>query len=218
MIVFDNPTVLFGTTCLACAAIHIISEWHNWRPMRSVSKIAASTSFLVLAVINGATDSAYGRLVLIALILSWVGDILLLSLRSVSLLCGIAAFFFAHVLFTAAFASLPLNVTWLIIGTVILVVSGLWFLRWMRGHLESLYKVAVPVYLIAITLMTAFAIAAGAASGSAVLAIGAILFVASDVSVARDRFIAKSIVNKIWGLPLYYAAQNLFAVSVPLFR
>lgn len=216
--VYDNLTILFGTLCLASVAIHVISEWRKWQAARSLSKLLASTSFVVLAVINGAAVSVYGRFILVALIFSWVGDMLLLSLRSSFLLGGIAAFFFAHALFAAAFASQPLDMTWLVMAFIVLAAPELLFLRWMWRYLKSFYKVAVPLYLTAITLMTALAIAASSASGSALLAIAAIIFAASDVSVARDRFIAKDIVNKVWGLPLYYAAQIMFAISVLVFR
>ena len=40
----------------------------------------------------------------------------------------------------------------------------------------------------------------------------AVAFYLSDVSVARDRFVAPGFGNRIWGLPLYYAAQLLFAL------
>jgi uncharacterized membrane protein YhhN len=212
--VFNNLSVLFGTVCLLSLAVHVVSEWRKWRVTRSVSKIIASASFVVLAVVNGAADTGYGRFILLALVFSAVGDALLLSLRSIFLLAGIAAFFFAHVLFTVAFVSQPLDTTWLIAALIFLAAAGLLFLSWMWRYLKSFYKIAVPVYLAAITLMTALAVAASSASGSPLLAIAAITFAASDVSVARDRFIAKDIVNKVWGLPLYYAAQILFAISV----
>lgn len=216
--VYDNLTILLGTLCLASVTVHVISEWRKWQTARSISKLLASTSFVVLAVINGAADSSYSRLILLALVFSLVGDVLLLSLRSAFLLSGIIAFFFAHVLFAAAFGSQRLDTMWLIAALTVLVAAGLLVLRWMWRYLKSFYKVAVPVYLAAITLMTALAIAASSASGPPLLAIAAISFAASDVSVARDRFIAKSIVNKVWGLPLYYAAQILFAISVLLFK
>ena len=41
----------------------------------------------------------------------------------------------------------------------------------------------------------------------------AVAFYVSDVSVARDRFVAPGFGNRIWGLPLYYGAQLLFALS-----
>lgn len=40
------------------------------------------------------------------------------------------------------------------------------------------------------------------------------MFWCSDLAVARDRFIAPGFVNRLWGLPLYYAAQVAFAWSV----
>jgi len=39
-------------------------------------------------------------------------------------------------------------------------------------------------------------------------------FAASDISVARDRFVAPAFINRAWGLPLYYVAQISFALSV----
>ena len=38
-------------------------------------------------------------------------------------------------------------------------------------------------------------------------------FFVSDLAVAREQFVSEGFVNKTWGLPLYYAAQLLFAVS-----
>jgi uncharacterized membrane protein YhhN len=43
---------------------------------------------------------------------------------------------------------------------------------------------------------------------------GAIAFYASDLAVARDKFVAKEAVNRAIGLPLYYGAQLLIAWSV----
>lgn len=42
---------------------------------------------------------------------------------------------------------------------------------------------------------------------------GALAFTASDVSVARDRFVQHGFVNRAWGLPFYYAAQLLIAAT-----
>ncbi len=43
---------------------------------------------------------------------------------------------------------------------------------------------------------------------------GAVSFYVSDLSVARDRFLAPGFSNRIWGLPLYYGGQPLLAWSV----
>ena len=46
------------------------------------------------------------------------------------------------------------------------------------------------------------------------LLLGAVLFLLSDLSVARDRFVAPGFVNRLWGLPFYYGGQVLLAASV----
>jgi len=44
--------------------------------------------------------------------------------------------------------------------------------------------------------------------------VGATLFWVSDVGVARDRFVARSPLNRYLYLPLYYGAQLLLGTSV----
>jgi uncharacterized membrane protein YhhN len=44
--------------------------------------------------------------------------------------------------------------------------------------------------------------------------LGAVLFAASDLFVARDRFVRPGLANRALGLPLYYAAQVLLALAV----
>jgi len=61
-------------------------------------------------------------------------------------------------------------------------------------------------------LVTAFGAADGVDRWA--IALGAAMFALSDVSVARDRFVAKAFVNRAWGLPLYFAAQLILASTV----
>jgi hypothetical protein len=62
--------------------------------------------------------------------------------------------------------------------------------------------------------MVVCAIGAAAAGAPLAAAVGAVLFAASDVSVARDRFVGAGFSNRLWGLPLYVGAQLLLAASV----
>jgi hypothetical protein len=66
--------------------------------------------------------------------------------------------------------------------------------------------------MIVIGVMVACAVGASAATRDAWPAIGAIAFAASDLSVARDRFVKPSFVNVLWGLPVYYGAQIIIAI------
>jgi len=46
------------------------------------------------------------------------------------------------------------------------------------------------------------------------IGLAAILFYFSDILVARQVFVRRSLLNPAVGLPLYYAAQYLFASTV----
>jgi uncharacterized membrane protein YhhN len=71
----------------------------------------------------------------------------------------------------------------------------------------------VLAYITVITAMVALAAGSVWLRASWTLAAGAVGFYLSDLSVARDRFVAPAFVNRAWGLPLYYAAQLLLGAS-----
>lgn len=202
------------SVCLiACAAL-VLSEYRGWRIGKAILKIVASTAFLALALQLNATASAYGQLILMALGLSWVGDVFLLSQKSHLFLLGLASFLLAHLIFAVAFATLPTNVTALVLGLVLMSSPGIAVLAWLWRHLKSFYRLAVTAYVTAIVAMCALAISASVTSGMWTLAVGAVIFAISDVAVARNRFVAPGPSNKLWGLPLYYGAQIILALSV----
>jgi uncharacterized membrane protein YhhN len=90
---------------------------------------------------------------------------------------------------------------------------GLGVLRWLWPSLGPKLRPAVVAYVAAISLMVTLA-AGAAASAGPVIVTGAAAFAVSDVFVARQRFVRRSLANKLWGLPLYYAAQFLLASTV----
>jgi len=66
-------------------------------------------------------------------------------------------------------------------------------------------------------LLVAAWLATPASPRGILLAAGGVLFFASDLAVARERFVARAFSNRVWGLPCYYAAQLLltFALIAP---
>ncbi|MEK7266371.1 MAG: lysoplasmalogenase family protein, partial [Pseudomonadota bacterium] len=89
-------------------------------------------------------------------------------------------------------------------------------LIWLRKGLGAM-RLPVALYSLVISVMVAGGVAHWSAAqnaDSAALAIAAAGFALSDVSVARDQFGGAGFANKAWGLPLYFAAQCLFAISV----
>ena len=211
-------TIILVAVCLIGSVVSVFGQWRRSHLTRATAKVVASTAFILTAVVNGAGTTFYGRAILAALIFSWVGDVLLLSARSVFLTAGIAAFLLAHIGFAAAFAFQNINLAAMGVALVLMMAFGALMLRWLWPHLVGFYKVAVPIYIAAIVLMTSLAAAVSGASGSYIAIIAAVAFTVSDISVARDRFVERSIVNSIWGLPLYFAAQILFAFSVLYYK
>lgn len=181
---------------------------------RGVAKGAASTAFIAAAVAAGAPDSAYGRWVLAALALGWVGDVALVSARRVWFLVGLAAFLLSHLAYIGAFAAVRPNVPPALIAAAALAGPALLVVRWLWPHLPHEMRPPVLAYVAVITAMVAAAAGAAAGDGPWPILPAAGAFYLSDLAVARDRFVAPGFVNRIWGLPFYYAAQVVFALSV----
>jgi uncharacterized membrane protein YhhN len=199
--------------CLLAVSGLVLAERRNHSALRRLSKLAASTAFVLVAMSLHAAASTYGQLVLLALVLSWIGDAFLLSRRSVPFLSGLGSFLLAHVAFTVAFATGALSTSAFVAGLIFASAIGVITLHWLWGQLDAPYKVAVTTYVVAIVAMCTMAIAHSATSQSWLAAVGAVAFAASDISVARDRFVASAFLNKAWGLPVYYSAQLLLAWS-----
>jgi uncharacterized membrane protein YhhN len=205
----NQTTILLSVLCLGFAAANVLADWKSsWR-LALITKIAASTSFLLLGAL-GLGTSGYGKFVVAALAFSWIGDVLLVSRTRSALIAGIGAFLLAHLAYTAAFSTIPLNVWGFAAGFIAWTSVAVLLILWLWPHLDEQYRIAVAVYSVAIVMMVSFA----AATLSLLIAVAACMFAFSDISVARDRFVDHSVSNKIWGIPLYYLAQVLFAVSV----
>ena len=99
-------------------------------------------------------------------------------------------------------------------AALVMVVFGWFVLRWLKPGLDNRMRIPVLLYVIAISAMMAMAAATWSAHGGLVLLLGALLFVISDLAVARNRFIVPGFINRAWGLPTYFAAQLLLAASV----
>lgn len=210
-----NPNVLPGIALTVVAlAVLLYGEGRNIRPLTWIAKLLASTGFLVVAFAAGALTSRYGTIVVAALILSFIGDALLIPQSRGAFRVGLLAFLFAHVAFAAAFVVRDVVAGPTIVALAILAAVGVVVYRWLLPHLSQAMRIAVPAYIVSIVVMAALAIGTALHFSGLIIAVGAIAFAVSDLAVARDRFVARSFMNRLWGLPLYYAAQILLALSV----
>jgi uncharacterized membrane protein YhhN len=191
--------------------------WAEYRGSRQglwLAKPVASLAFIWAGVAAGALDSTYGQWILLGLVLCLLGDVLLIPHdRPAVFRAGVFAFLGGHVAYSAAFLTQPLDGFGLAGGAILLAVVVGGVLRWLASSLPADMAWPVRIYMIVIGVMSALACGVTAAGGPWAVAVGALAFTASDVSVARDRFVRHEFLNRAWGLPLYYGAQLLLAAT-----
>lgn len=175
-------------------------------------KMLASTGFIAVALSVGALSSSYGRIVLVALALSWIGDLLLTFSSRQAFLGGLVAFLLGHVAYSIAFGTIGVNPVVGAISAVVIAIIAVFVWRWLAPHVGEM---AAPVvaYVVVISVMVVLAFGAFGNGAPWLIPVGATLFFVSDLFVARNQFVAPGIVNRVWGLPLYFLAQVLLALS-----
>lgn len=207
-----RPWILLTVVALA---VLLACERRGLRPGVWVAKPLASAGFLAAALAAGALGSGYGRMVLAALILSWLGDVFLLARGSrPAFVAGLGSFLAAHLAYATAFLVRGVHPTPLALGAVALLPAAGIAWRWLAPHVPGGLRLPVVAYVLVITAMAALALGTLAAPWRPGVPLGALLFYVSDLAVARERFVAPSFWNRAWGLPCYYAAQLVLASTV----
>lgn len=198
----------FGAAVLLVAiavAGHLLADARGWRVARAGGKALASAGFLAAAALRAGPGRG-AALLLAGLALSAVGDVCLLGTAPAAFLAGLAAFLLAHLAFAAAFA--PAAHPSLLVA-IALAALAIVVIRWLWPHLGTL-RIPVVAYAAAISAMALL----GLGTPRLAVQLGAALFYVSDLTVARDRLVAPGLANRVVGLPLYYAAQLLFAFTI----
>jgi len=177
-----------------------------------------SCLFVAAAVVQAPFPSAFSRIVIAGLIFCLAGDVFLALPQKRMFLLGLISFLVGHILYCLAFyLKAGVNtLTWIVSGLALLVSIGVY--RWLRPHLGAMHG-PVVAYMMVITVMvsTASSVLGNpllSEEGRIMLFAGAAAFYVSDVFVARDRFVTKGFINRLLGLPLYYAGQFLIAFSL----
>jgi uncharacterized membrane protein YhhN len=205
-------TTVFVLLTLAATALLVWTEIAASPALRWV-KMAASTGFIAIAVASGAGSSTFGRFVLAALVLSWVGDLLLTYEDRNAFTAGLVSFLLGHVAFSIAFVVLGIGWPLAAGAAVVIAVIAAFVWRWLSPHVGDMVG-PVAAYVGVISIMNVLAFGAFGGGATVLIPVGAVLFFVSDMFVARNQFVAPGLVNRVWGLPLYYGAQILLALSV----
>ncbi len=191
----------------------LLFQWRGLPAASGASKVVASTGFLLAAVAVDAMATPYGRVVLVALALSFVGDVCLISRDKRWFLAGLVAFLLGHVAYAWAFVLRGVDPTVVAIALAALGLVAALVGRWLLAHVRGALRTPVVLYIAVITAMVALATATFAVAPDLRLLVAAFAFYLSDLAVARERFVHATLLNRLWGLPLYYGAQLLFALT-----
>lgn len=203
---------MYAGLMTAAVAALLAADYRGSRPGIWLAKPLASSVFVAAALSHGALSSRYGTWVLAALVLSWLGDVLLIPDDPRVFRAGIGAFALAHVAYAAAFAARAFEPARAALAAVPVAVAVIAAARWLRPHVPADMAIPVNAYIAILSAMVVAA--AGASRADPWILAGALLFYASDLTVARERFVTRSPWNSLVGLPLYYASQLVLAGTV----
>jgi uncharacterized membrane protein YhhN len=209
--------VLLSLLTVGFVAALLVAESRERPRQALIVKSCASLCFVLLGVVGlGAPPSRFDTWVLAGLVCAALGDVLLALPGNAAFQAGIGAFGVGHALYIVA-AYVALDGAAPPAWSALLLVPSLSAYGWLYPHLGPM-RGAVGVYVALITAMVAYALALvlHAPTFGIWFLIGAALFYASDLSVARDRFVQNQLINRLWGLPAYYAGQLLIAYSIAL--
>ena len=208
--------LIFIAVTLLLGLLWAESTGNNWLSLGF--KTPLSVLFVITALIQPRVLPGYFKLVLIGLIFGLVGDVCLGLPGLTAFRVGLVAFLTGHILYIWAFTILSRRMDWINpVNILIIAISGGLYL-WLMPHLGQML-VPVTFYIVVISVMVAGGWAAFRnlkvrRLGAWFILAGAVLFYASDIFVAHDRFVMEHFYNRLIGLPLYYTAQFLPAFSI----
>ena len=190
----------------------LAAEYRQDNRGQRLFKPLAALGFILLALSFGALETLYGQLILTGLVFCAFGDVCLLSRKSQSLfIIGMAAFALGHIFYCLALRQMDgLSINHGIIWPVIIVVCA--FFLYLRPKLDLMMQPMVGLYALIIGIMVIYALG----SGRLIPALAGVMFAASDMAVARDRFVKAEPINALAITPLYFGAQALFALSTQI--
>lgn len=205
--------ILAIVTVLAGLASALLTD--QSRGWSRAFKILASTSMILIVATGSPTLDGYALLVTFGLLASWIGDLALSFTGRRAFLAGLIAFAGAHALYTAGFfARSSMDILSIAVAGIVMAMTAVAILAWLSPHLPEAMKTPVTVYLGLISVMVVAAFGTSGTLADPRIPTAAVLFVMSDVLLARQQFVVQDPWNRIVGLPTYYCAQVLFAFTI----
>lgn len=224
-----TPLIIIAVIGMILQGIFITVEHKEKYVLADILKGLAAFMFVLIGCIcyMTKTNDAFGLKIFIGLIFGMLGDIFL-NLRFVlkengqkAFLVGILMFLIGHILYLAALIPLSNSVVIdIVIGAILAGLLLTYIFKTME--VKKAFKIFGVFYLGAVIIMTVMAIHIAFATGNThdiVYAIGAVLFMSSDIVLIFNTFSGTTRFSlRITNLSLYYIGQVLIAGSLFLLR
>ncbi len=208
-----TPIEASAVTLVALAAL-LFAESRDSRVGRWLAKPLASLGFIATGLLAASQWGRFEMVMMAALVLCALGDVLLIPKSMAWFQAGLFAFLAGHLAFATAMVIRGVDWRFVAAGGAASATVAVLVGWWLLPKVEAKMRGPVLAYMCVISAMVALAAGTFARGGNALLLVAAIAFFFSDVSVARDTFVARGFVNRAWGLPLYYGAQIAFALAL----
>ncbi len=176
----------------------------------------------LIAAVAGFSVFPTRRLLLLALVFSWFGDVTLMFAPHSQwyFICGLLLFLIAHLMYIALFAKIKrsgsgtfyaLYAGW--VAVAVYLCAMLYVLFPKLGALQ----IPVVVYAVVISTMLAMALLGlfrWPSPSNRYIFAGAVCFVLSDSLLAFDKFHTPLPMASVWIMSTYLAAQGLLSVGI----
>ena len=195
------------------AALDWLAVYRHWARLERVAKPLVMVALAALALTMGAADHTAGRLVLMALFFSLVGDVFLLREATVDFFGGLLAFLLAHLAYVFAFLLLGFRQWWALLGLVIAVsfglTSGRRIVRSAARDEGAALGAGVKAYLLVICTMVITA----SGTGRPLVLLGALTFMISDTVLGLDRFAGPRANARMVVIVTYHLGQAMMVIG-----
>lgn len=215
--------ILFLIAAFAFAALEALALQKNWFRLEVIAKPGVMVSlflWLRLSAGLGGTLLWFG----LGILLSLMGDVLLMISLDKFFLAGLVAFLLAHIAYIVGF-NIPIpEINFF--GIVFAVMIGMGGARAIRRILDRLpatgqgqMRLPIIVYSAVISVMLLSAMMklvdiSWSANAAALVSIGAFLFYLSDIILAWNKFVAPIQHGRIYNIAAYHLGQIALIAGV----
>jgi uncharacterized membrane protein YhhN len=193
------------------AAAFAVADWvavaQRRKRLEYVAKPATLAALVGVALLLDPASSDMRAWVVVALVFSLLGDVFLM-LPSDQFVFGLGSFLLAHVAYVVAFRSFDLWAA-AVVGVLIVLIARPILRAVWRGDDPSL-RVPVVVYIAAIGAM----VIAALSTGEWLAGVGALSFMASDATIAWNRFVAPRPWMPLFIIVTYHLGQAGLVLSL----